>query len=141
MIVPLLPPRAAKSPMLLTTQLPDGIQLMVGAVGRLTSDRPGNGGVRIWSYNSRQAAAAEVQSKPRNALSVLPLTAWPQAIALAQGMEVKHLAYKTGCSGAKVPPDIPCRPAQSCRSATQRSSLSNMAEYYECKCGVVFRIR
>ena len=60
MIVPLLPPHAVKSPMLLEVQLPDGILLMVGAVGTLTSERPGNGGVRIWSYESRQAAAAEV---------------------------------------------------------------------------------
>ncbi len=60
MILPLLPPPAVKSPMLLEVELPDGILLMVGAVGTLTSERPGNGGVRIWSYESRQAAAAEV---------------------------------------------------------------------------------
>ena len=36
------------------------MHLMVGAVGKLTTERPGNGGVRIWSYESRQAAAAEV---------------------------------------------------------------------------------
>ena len=101
MIVPLLPPRAAKSPMLLEVPLPDGMRLMVGAVGRLTTERPGNGGTRIWSYESREAAAAE-------------------AVALAQGMEVKHLAYNTGCSGAKVtlpPQKPPGRPARAASPA------------------------
>ncbi len=72
MIVPLLPPHAVKSPMLLEVPLPDGILLMVGAVGRLTSERPGNGGVRIWNYESREAAAAEVPSTYPQSFPVRP---------------------------------------------------------------------
>jgi hypothetical protein len=62
MITPLLPQKSVKSPMLLEVPLQDGMRLFVGAVGRLTAQRPGNGGVRIWSYESRQAAAAEVST-------------------------------------------------------------------------------
>jgi len=83
MITPLLPKAMTDSPMLLETEFAPGMHLFIGATGRLSADRPGNGGFRIWKYDSKDDAAAE-------------------AVALAQGMEVKHMAYNTGCSGAKV---------------------------------------
>lgn len=51
--------------------------------GSLTSDRPGNGGMRLWKYNNANAAENE-------------------ADRLAKGMEVKHVSYNTGFSGAKL---------------------------------------
>lgn len=83
MIAPLLPKDATKNPMVLETEVEPGMHLFIGATSKLSSDRPGNGGFRIWKYNNKDDAAAE-------------------AIALAQGMEVKHMVYNTGCSGAKV---------------------------------------
>ena len=87
MIQPLLPSDVSASPMLLKKEVSPGINLMIGATNRLSSARPGNGGFRIWKYGSVEAAAEE-------------------AVALAQGMEVKHMAYNTGCAGAKVVCDV-----------------------------------
>eukprot|EP00286_Rhodomonas_abbreviata_P017447 CAMPEP_0181342948 /NCGR_PEP_ID=MMETSP1101-20121128/31299_1 /TAXON_ID=46948 /ORGANISM="Rhodomonas abbreviata, Strain Caron Lab Isolate" /LENGTH=215 /DNA_ID=CAMNT_0023454493 /DNA_START=13 /DNA_END=657 /DNA_ORIENTATION=- len=84
MITPLLPKGLRKQhPMLLETEVAPGLTLMIGATGKLSAQKPGNGGFRIWNYANKQDAAAE-------------------AVALAQGMEIKHMAYNTGCSGAKV---------------------------------------
>jgi len=84
MITPLLPNASAEACQVLRKTLPDlGVELMVGVAVPITNLRPGNGGFRIWNYNSGDDAASE-------------------AIALAQGMEVKHAAYNTGFAGAKV---------------------------------------
>jgi len=83
MITPLLPKESVEKPMLLETEFAPGMHLFIGATGQLSTERPGNGGFRIWKYDSKDDAAAE-------------------AVALAQGMEVKHMAYNTGCAGAKV---------------------------------------
>lgn len=55
----------------------------LGKARPLSADWPGNGGMRIWNYNS-------------------PVKAQEAAVALAQGMEVKHRVYNTGFAGAKV---------------------------------------
>jgi leucine dehydrogenase len=83
MIAPLLPEEVIENPQILAKEVAPGVQLMIGATGELSKLRPGNGGFRIWKYPSESEAAAE-------------------AVALAQGMEVKHMAYNTGCAGAKV---------------------------------------
>jgi leucine dehydrogenase len=84
MITPLLPNTTQSSSQVLRKSLPDlGVELMVGVAVPITNARPGNGGFRIWNYDSGNDAASE-------------------AIALAQGMEVKHSAYNTGFAGAKV---------------------------------------
>jgi len=83
MIAPLLPSKVTESPMLLETEVAPGMHLLIGATSKLSAARPGNGGFRIWKYDNKEDAAAE-------------------AVALAQGMEVKHMVYNTGCAGAKV---------------------------------------
>jgi len=83
LVAPLLPKSRSEAPHLLETEVGGGMKLMIGASARLSKNRPGNGGFRIWKYPTQKAAAAE-------------------AIGLAQGMEVKHLTYNTGYSGAKV---------------------------------------
>ena len=60
MISPLLPKATTESPMLLETEFAPGMHLFIGATGKLSSDRPGNGGFRIWKYDSKADAAAEV---------------------------------------------------------------------------------
>jgi len=49
-------------PMLLETEFAPGMHLFIGATGKLSADRPGNGGFRIWKYDSNDDAAAEVCS-------------------------------------------------------------------------------
>ena len=129
MIAPLLPKDVTKNPMVLETEVEPGMHLFIGATGKLSSERPGNGGFRIWKYNNKDDAAAEVLSWKANhpfvpipihksLFRIIVLVAkmmqcssetvltkfWRavQAIALAQGMEVKHMVYNTGCAGAKV---------------------------------------
>ena len=46
--------------MLLETEFAPGMHLFIGATSKLSSERPGNGGFRIWKYNSKDEAAAEV---------------------------------------------------------------------------------
>jgi len=55
----------------------------LGTAQPLTAKRPGNGGMRILNYAT-------------------PEKAQEAAIALAQGMEIKHTMYNTGFAGAKV---------------------------------------
>lgn len=86
----------------------------------------GNGGFRIWKYDNKEDAAAEVrglvtsrmlrrrvtQSHLISRATLVPhisraaglrfFLSLSQAVALAQGMEVKHMVYNTGCAGAKV---------------------------------------
>ena len=57
--------------------------LTLAASAPLSLERPGNGGMRLWNYTSREAADVE-------------------ALGLAQGMEIKHATYNTGFSGAKL---------------------------------------
>jgi hypothetical protein len=60
MITPLLPKESVESPMLLETEFAPGMHLFIGATGKLSAERPGNGGFRIWKYESKDDAAAEV---------------------------------------------------------------------------------
>lgn len=55
----------------------------VGARRPLSLELPGNGGLRIWDYESSELAMRE-------------------AMGLAEGMERKHAVYNTGFAGAKV---------------------------------------
>jgi|LauGreDrversion2_3_1035106.scaffolds.fasta_scaffold94898_1 hypothetical protein len=64
MITPLLPKMMTQKPMLLETEFAPGMQLFIGATSQLSLERPGNGGLRIWKYNSRDDAAAEVSLFP-----------------------------------------------------------------------------
>ena len=64
MISPLLPPKSTEAPMLLETEFAPGMHLFIGATSKLSSERPGNGGFRIWKYNSKDEAAAEVCPRP-----------------------------------------------------------------------------
>lgn len=64
MITPLLPKASAEAPMLLETEFAPGMHLFIGATSELSADRPGNGGFRIWKYDSKEDAAAEVPSYP-----------------------------------------------------------------------------
>ena len=107
MIQPLLPTEVAAQPMLLREEVLPGINLMIGAAGTLCPSKPGNGGFRIWNYSSPEAGAAE-------------------AVALAQGMEVKHLAYTTGCCGAKVVCDLGNQDLSSIDKAQLLDALNEM---------------
>ena len=60
MITPLLPKATVEKPMLLETEFAPGMHLFIGATGQLSTERPGNGGFRIWKYDSKDDAAAEV---------------------------------------------------------------------------------
>ena len=64
MITPLLPKASAEAPMLLETEFAPGMHLFIGATGELSADRPGNGGFRIWKYDSKEDAAAEGPACP-----------------------------------------------------------------------------
>ena len=57
--------------------------LVLSAAQQLSVERPGNGGMRLWEYNTEDAANTE-------------------AHGLAVGMEVKHTTFNTGFSGAKL---------------------------------------
>ena len=46
--------------MLLETEFAPGMHLFIGSTGKLSTERPGNGGFRIWKYDSKDDAAAEV---------------------------------------------------------------------------------
>ncbi|KAG8461387.1 hypothetical protein KFE25_010574 [Diacronema lutheri] len=75
---------ALPSSSILEATLPNGLgTVFVGISGAATLDVPGNGGLRLWSYPSLDAARAEVR-------------------ALADGMARKHAAYGTGFAGAKL---------------------------------------
>ena len=60
-----------------------GATVYVGCDGLPCTERPGNGGCRVWDYASPEAAIAE-------------------CIGLSRGMTAKHAAYNTGFSGAKL---------------------------------------
>lgn len=82
---PAAPTTAAKtaSPLVLEFDGPQGSKVYFGCDGPLQTCRPGNGGLRIWSYENEQAAIEE-------------------CIGLSRGMTHKHDAYNTGFSGAKL---------------------------------------
>mmetsp|Transcript_43828 Transcript_43828/g.44483 ORF Transcript_43828/g.44483 Transcript_43828/m.44483 type:complete len:193 (+) Transcript_43828:206-784(+) len=61
----------------------EGIQLYIANDGTFNDERPGNGGIRLLSYDSPQDAMED-------------------AIRLAEGMTRKHDMFRTGFSGAKV---------------------------------------
>mmetsp|Transcript_40925 Transcript_40925/g.123954 ORF Transcript_40925/g.123954 Transcript_40925/m.123954 type:complete len:897 (+) Transcript_40925:31-2721(+) len=83
------PPGAAgRSPFRLSMQVKGSDEAALGtlhlaAAAPLSSSRPGNGGMRLWSYVSGTAAETE-------------------ASKLALGMEIKHASFNTGFSGAKL---------------------------------------
>lgn len=60
-----------------------GTRLYIANHGPLRTDRPGNGGMRLFSYKSQDDAVAD-------------------CIRLAEGMTRKHSMYRTGFSGAKL---------------------------------------
>lgn len=70
------------SPLILKYDTPAG-PLYIGNDGPFQTKRPGNGGLRIWTYPTEKEAVAE-------------------CIALSSGMTGKHLVYNTGFSGAKL---------------------------------------
>jgi leucine dehydrogenase len=57
--------------------------------GDATADRPANGGLRLWSYDTEGDAVEEVER-------------------LANGMGAKHRMYNTGFSGGKLVCRAPC---------------------------------
>lgn len=61
----------------------DGVQLFIANDGPLQSKRPGNGGMRMLSYEDENLAIND-------------------AVRLAEGMTRKHDCYCTGFSGAKL---------------------------------------
>ena len=58
-------------------------QLHLGASQPLSKQVPGNGGLRLWQYDSPEKASSE-------------------AARLGKGMELKHSTFGTGFAGAKV---------------------------------------
>ena len=60
-----------------------GVSLYVGVHAPVCSSRPGNGGLRLWSYESEEDAIDECRE-------------------LSRGMSLKHNIYNTGFSGAKL---------------------------------------
>ena len=66
---------------------PNGARVMVASEGPLLKARPGNGGLRIYSYSDPDAAERE-------------------AFGLGFGMGKKHAAHGTGFGGAKVVVDV-----------------------------------
>ena len=60
-----------------------GITMYIANDGDLQSSRPGNGGMRLLSYQSEEDAIAD-------------------SVRLAEGMTRKHNMYNTGFSGAKL---------------------------------------
>lgn len=61
----------------------EGIKMYIANDGALQNHRPGNGGMRLLSYESEQHAIED-------------------AVRLAEGMTRKHAMYNTGFSGAKL---------------------------------------
>jgi glycine/D-amino acid oxidase-like deaminating enzyme len=61
----------------------EGVKLYIANDGDLQNTRPGNGGMRLLSYESEQHAIED-------------------AVRLAEGMTRKHAMYNTGFSGAKL---------------------------------------
>ena len=68
------------SPLVLKWETEQGT-LLVGSDGPLQADKPGNGGLRLWSYSTLDDAVSECE-------------------ALSSGMSGKHSVYNTGFSGA-----------------------------------------
>ena len=64
-----------------TTQ--EGVKLYIAVHGEFQSDKPGNGGMRLMSYENDELAISD-------------------AVRLAEGMTRKHAMYQTGFSGAKL---------------------------------------
>lgn len=64
-------------------QSQEGTRLFIGNHGPLRTDRPGNGGMRLHSYDTHDEAVAD-------------------CVRLAEGMTRKHSMYRTGFSGAKI---------------------------------------
>lgn len=60
-VAPLLPKAKSEAPEILKHDLGQDMTLMIGAASTLSAGRPGNGGFRIWQYESQEAAAAEVK--------------------------------------------------------------------------------
>jgi hypothetical protein len=67
----------------------------VGMSTNCTTTRPGNGGLRVRSYDSAEAAEQEAE-------------------ALTAAMTLKHAAYNTGFTGAKL---VRTRPSVRCRGS------------------------
>ncbi|KAG7370600.1 glutamate dehydrogenase/leucine dehydrogenase [Nitzschia inconspicua] len=61
----------------------EGIKMYIANDGKLQNHRPGNGGMRMMSYESQKHAIED-------------------AVRLAEGMTRKHAMYNTGFSGAKL---------------------------------------
>ena len=70
------------SPLVLKWETEQGT-LLVGSDGPLQADKPGNGGLRLWTYSTLADAVSECE-------------------ALSSGMSGKHSVYNTGFSGAKL---------------------------------------
>src|SRR6056297_2423093 len=64
-------------------QSQQGTRMFIGNHGPLRTDRPGNGGMRLHSYDTHDEAVAD-------------------CVRLAEGMTRKHSMYRTGFSGAKI---------------------------------------
>ena len=62
--------------MLLETEFAPGMHLFIGATGKLSADRPGNGGFRIWKYDSKDDAAAEVMIVVPALVMSDPMSLW-----------------------------------------------------------------
>lgn len=88
-ILPETPPHAdeievpGSETTVLEFQSQEGTRLFIGNHGPLRTDRPGNGGMRLHSYDSHHEAVAD-------------------CVRLAEGMTRKHSMYRTGFSGAKI---------------------------------------
>ena len=61
----------------------EGLKMYIANDGELQNTRPGNGGMRLMSYDSEKSAIED-------------------AVRLAEGMTRKHAMYNTGFSGAKL---------------------------------------
>ena len=68
---------------ILRKKVPGLGQLHLGASQKLSKQMPGNGGLRLWQYDSSEDASSE-------------------AARLGKGMELKHSTFGTGFAGAKV---------------------------------------
>ena len=77
------PPGQPASPLVLSYPGPGGSTLYVGNDGPLDTDKPGNGGLRLMTYETEQDAIHE-------------------CIKLTQGMSAKHGVFNTGFNGAKL---------------------------------------
>lgn len=88
-ILPGTPPHAdeieipGSATTVLEFQSQQGTRMFIGNHGPLRTDRPGNGGMRLHSYDTHNEAVAD-------------------CVRLAEGMTRKHSMYRTGFSGAKI---------------------------------------